>query len=1080
MRAHRFASSPCGKVTTSPTKRHLLVPGLGVLRLSMLAVPLLLLANPAFAQAIDKSKTFFIETDTAAQQDPMNLAGGTLKPTTATTFFQPVDITLPGSIIDNTNGNVVFNGNMSGAHGFTTQGGKTTILNGTNTFTGNLFVSNGILQLGYGGTTGTIAAHVLLNGGDATFVVNRSDTYNLNSKVTQNLGTGGFIQAGSGTTIVSSAITMNQKSGFGVAVQAGTLKVVSGGSVAASTISNSADFIVDVGGAVTADALTNTSKGVLTNSGYYTVTNTTNSGTLTNLNGGTITGNIDNKGTFGNNGTLSGNVVNSGIALNDEKGTLTGNVTNTGNFTNKGYVAGVVSNAFQFTNAKTGTVKGLVTNGYEMRNYGVIETLKLANNGTFVNYEGGVIKGDVVNNGRMFLNSGLIEKGTVYTTTGFSNDKTGIIDGLVTNTGVFGNDGVLKKGFNNTGGMAYLSGQVLGTVNNTGTIAVSNLLTGDGAFNNAKGAVLFVAPDATYTGLTTLSNAGTVDVAATGNLVAKTVSNTGLISNKGTITAGNVYLEKSGVLTGNGTIDGNLTAKSGSIIQPATAVDAPYAQAKITGALLVEKGAAINIRMAADGTGDGISAKTAKLEGGKLNIAMGPGEYTYGQRFTILTTTNGVTGTFSEVAFALKLPTLLVADLQYMKNDVVLRVRTDFQSVALNAVQAAAAKGLDEGSGFASTPETKAFVDAILAQKPADLPKQFEQLSGEGLLSARTANRLAGSSFMGAIAEAGSTMREGGIVSAAPIQVTSYAPYLGASSNPIKVRNPLATSNTIRVWGSFLAGKQNVSADANSGNGAQASRVTGGVVGLDYQVASDWMIGIAGGMSESKFSGEIGKVSGDGKGAHVGVYSTAAGKDYYVQMSSAASFFNNKTERSIIGVGALPDENASASYNSMEWRSRVEVGLDEYVADVKFTPYVAAEAAVTRNPKYAETSKTTTGTPGIMALTFAGDTSLSLPVSLGLKIEKRMEFNGGFSITPTMSVAYVHDFRGQQQQKTSYSVLPGSSFTVLGAKAPDSIQAKLGIQIGLGKHLAIYAQAEGEISRNARAYAGRVGMKGMW
>jgi fibronectin-binding autotransporter adhesin len=84
----------------------------------------------------------------------------------------------------------------------------TWILSGTNIYTGNTTISKGTLQLGNGGTTGSLATtgSISIANADSNFTVNRSN------KVEQGVdfgnaitGNGSFTQAGSGTTILKTA-----------------------------------------------------------------------------------------------------------------------------------------------------------------------------------------------------------------------------------------------------------------------------------------------------------------------------------------------------------------------------------------------------------------------------------------------------------------------------------------------------------------------------------------------------------------------------------------------------------------------------------------------------------------------------------------------------------------------------------------------------------------------------------------------------------------------------------------------------------------------------------------------------------
>jgi fibronectin-binding autotransporter adhesin len=150
---------------------------------------------------------------------------------------------------------VTFSGVLTdGADGmtFAKTGAGTQILTGTNTFTGGSTISGGTLQVGGGGTSGTLGVGPINN--DATLVFNRSDTIEISqvmggSGILQQSGSGLLVLSGanthtgntvvdSGTLLVNSQVTMHALSV--VAVNGGILGGTGniGGSVTAAAAGN--------------------------------------------------------------------------------------------------------------------------------------------------------------------------------------------------------------------------------------------------------------------------------------------------------------------------------------------------------------------------------------------------------------------------------------------------------------------------------------------------------------------------------------------------------------------------------------------------------------------------------------------------------------------------------------------------------------------------------------------------------------------------------------------------------------------------------------------------------------------------
>ena len=126
-------------------------------------------------------------------------------------------------------------GIISGS-GRVVQGVGRTVLTGNNTYTGGTTILPSVLQLGNGGTGGSIVGSVLNFG---TLAINRSDTYTFDGTI---FGNGQFQQDGPGTTILTAANTYTGAT----TVNAGTLIV--NGSIANSPVTvNSGAMLAGTG-----------------------------------------------------------------------------------------------------------------------------------------------------------------------------------------------------------------------------------------------------------------------------------------------------------------------------------------------------------------------------------------------------------------------------------------------------------------------------------------------------------------------------------------------------------------------------------------------------------------------------------------------------------------------------------------------------------------------------------------------------------------------------------------------------------------------------------------------------------------
>lgn len=93
------------------------------------------------------------------------------------------------------------NSAIGGTGALTKSEGGTTVLTANNTYTGGTTIAAGTLQLGTGGTSGSVLGNIVDNG---ALVINRSDTLVMGGNIS---GNGTLTQAGAGTTVLNGANT---------------------------------------------------------------------------------------------------------------------------------------------------------------------------------------------------------------------------------------------------------------------------------------------------------------------------------------------------------------------------------------------------------------------------------------------------------------------------------------------------------------------------------------------------------------------------------------------------------------------------------------------------------------------------------------------------------------------------------------------------------------------------------------------------------------------------------------------------------------------------------------------------------
>ncbi|RLS98892.1 MAG: PEP-CTERM sorting domain-containing protein [Planctomycetota bacterium] len=244
-----------------------------------------------------------------------------------------------------------FSGNITGSGALTKDTGtaNTLTLSGTNTYSGATTISAGTLRLGAGGTAGSLSTSSAISvASGSTFSVNQSDivTQGTDFSGAAISGSGGFMQAGAGTTTLNAANTF----GGGVTIKNGTLE-------SKTTTTTLGTGTVTMGGTGSTGAT------------YLTGQNNSNAFVINAPDSGTVA--------IGANGAGSGFTMSGGISLignltlqtynNTISGTIkagsnfTGGITGTGNVLLNNY--GLAANTLAITTSAINNVGSLTLQG---------------------------------------------------------------------------------------------------------------------------------------------------------------------------------------------------------------------------------------------------------------------------------------------------------------------------------------------------------------------------------------------------------------------------------------------------------------------------------------------------------------------------------------------------------------------------------------------------------------------------------------------------------------------------------------------------------------------------------------------
>lgn len=524
----------------------------------------------------------------------------------------------------NSSSSLTVTGNVTGAGTLTKTGLGRLTFTGDVTNTGGITASQGQLQLGDGGTTGSIAGDIVLSSGSG-LTFNRSDNYSYGGS----LSGGGSIAVHSGTLSLTGTSNF---SGSATVDRAAELRVAAGGSfTTTSTVSTSQSTLTvsGPGASLTAQRVSavagsgNDSTINVTNGGLIRATVGLNAMQLRLLTGmGSANLNISGAGSkvdlSGSGGLSTGSTAGSTsiVTISDGGTLLTGMLSalgsNTGNTVASTYtVTGAGSNW-------TGTGTVLVRTGhFQVLNDGDV---------SFGTVQIGVSQSAdllVSGAGSTFTTAQDVQIGTTNSGTGMvtitDGGRVSTGTGLKIGTDNSGNTGIVNIG-GGEGGAAAAAGFVDGAVifgpgvgrlnfNHTNSAySFASGMSGNGTINQVAGVTSLTGDSSAFTGTTKVSG-GVLRVNGTlGDATSVTNVLTG------------------GTLGGSGTIGGNVSVADGGALAPGNSPGT----LTINGNLALAGGSALNFEFGQAGASGGALNDLIHVGGnltldGMINVAVSPG-----------------------------------------------------------------------------------------------------------------------------------------------------------------------------------------------------------------------------------------------------------------------------------------------------------------------------------------------------------------------------------------------------------------------------------------------------------------------
>lgn len=505
-------------------------------------------------------------------------------------------------------------------------------------------------------------------------------------------------------------------------------------------------------------------------------------------------------------------------------------------------------------------------------------------------------------------------------------------------------------------------------------------------------------------------------------------------------------LGQSAVAVSNGTLSGTgilgaLAAGSGAVIAPGSA-GSPIGTLTVNGNASFGAGSLYQVSVTPDGASDrvAVGGSTSIDSGAAVAVQEGPGTFSWEQRYTIISSDGGVSGTFGSVTsdYLFLTPTLsytdTTVDLTLQRNDV------SFASYGATANQRAAANAVERADPYSALYEA-----VVVGTSAGQVRLGLSQLSGDiyGTLPGVLFNQnlMVNDTILARLRQAGDGQGQG---ATSPLgfggPVTAYAESANPAAAPFKaLKAPPQPQGP--VYATWAQGYGQWLDMPSSGNAVAAdSRVGGILVGADATVATldqgRYTFGLAAGYSSSDTSTAY--ATADTDTAHIAAYAGAAFDAFKLRGGATFGWSSISSKRYV----AIVNETPRASYDGTAGNLFAEAAYTLDLGAAAFEPFAGLGWTSVNLDGFTEV-----GAP-ISGLTSPGASFATAYSTLGVRAGYAFALDTGMTLRPRASAAWRHAFGDTNPDAVLAFTSTATAFGIEGLPiAADSLVVDAGIDL---------------------------------